>query len=149
MTHLTKRNVFWVSSGYILFLSLFIFYAWIASCPRGHLCNETLIEFLSNFVIFLSPLLLVFLFSLITYKMRDEVFEHWRNFSLWALPFLILFVYLLSESSHGGHGIEGVIRIWVNGIFVYVLILIYAFASIVLILKKRTDLKWGKKKSQI
>lgn len=42
---------------------------------------------------FLAPLLVIFFFSLITYKMRNIVFLAWRNFSYWWIPlsaFLIL-----------------------------------------------------------
>jgi uncharacterized membrane protein YGL010W len=37
----------------------------------------------------LLPLALIFLLSLITYKMHDEVFRAWWNFSRWMVPIIV------------------------------------------------------------
>lgn len=43
---------------------------------------------LDNFLIYIFPILLFL--SLLTYRMRDEVFEHWMRFAVWAMPAVII-----------------------------------------------------------
>ncbi len=47
----------------------------------------------------------IFLFSLITYKLREEVFRSWLHFAYWWMPFEILFV-LGSMGGGGGFGMH-------------------------------------------
>lgn len=44
----------------------------------------------------------IFLLSLITYKMRDEVFRAWWNFARWWVPVIIIITFLLENASGGG-----------------------------------------------
>lgn len=50
------------------------------------------------------PLLLL---SLITYKMRDEVFHAWWNFARWWVPVIIITTLLLNKAGGGGGGMGG------------------------------------------
>jgi len=43
---------------------------------------------LDNFLIYVFPILLFF--SLLTYRMRDEIFEYWMRFAVWAGPAVII-----------------------------------------------------------
>ncbi len=48
------------------------------------------------------PLPFVFLLSLITYKMRDEVFRAWWGFAVWFVPMIIAVTFLLENAGSGG-----------------------------------------------
>ncbi|MEI8104118.1 MAG: hypothetical protein WCG84_04435 [Candidatus Moraniibacteriota bacterium] len=45
----------------------------------------------------------VFLFSLITYKMKEETFRVWWNFAKWFVPTIIVITYLLQGVTGGGY----------------------------------------------
>ena len=61
------------------------------------LCVDTLVY--SSRILFVFPFVL--LFSLITYKMRDEVSRAWLRFAQWWVPLQILLVALTPDSSGG------------------------------------------------
>ena len=61
------------------------------------LCVDTLVY--SSMLLFVFPFVLFF--SLITYKMRDEVSRAWIKFTTWWVPLQILLVALTPESSGG------------------------------------------------
>jgi hypothetical protein len=48
------------------------------------------------------PLAPVFIFSLITYKMRENVFRAWWNFARWFVPIIIIMTIILNNSGGGG-----------------------------------------------
>jgi hypothetical protein len=50
----------------------------------------------------LLPLISLLFFSLITYKMRDNVFRAWWNFARWFVPIIIVATIALNNSSGGG-----------------------------------------------
>ena len=52
----------------------------------------------------LVPITALFLFSAITYKMRDEVFRVWAWFSLPAVLSAMYFTYIVPEHNTGGGG---------------------------------------------
>lgn len=70
-----------------------------------------------------SPLIFTFVFSLITYRMREEAFRAWWGFAKWFAPIIALVTYLQNSGSHsGGMGISGAI----GGSFdMFVLIVLY------------------------
>ena len=134
---MTKKYTLTVSIIAFCIFLFAIFYPNI--CPHESFCRGYIDTI--NFLTLLSlPLLLLFPFSLITYKMRNEVFEYWRNFSLWYLPALVIFVLILTSSGHGA-GFAGVVSGWFNGVVILALAIIYGVISICLIIKKRADLK--------
>lgn len=55
----------------------------------------------------LMPLLPLLVLSLITYKMRDEVFRAWWNFARWWVPVIIVLTFLLNNASGTGGGYLG------------------------------------------
>lgn len=97
----TKKNVLIVSAIYVIFS--------IAIFLTGEFCNKTWCRVhdddpLGLFFFFFLPLLPIFLLSLITYKMRDEVFRAWWRFARWWAS-VIVAVTLLLERAGGGGGI--------------------------------------------
>jgi hypothetical protein len=72
-------------------------------CPGNQTCTGLFIQFspwsLANYIFFTFPL---FVLSLITYKMKDEVFRAWWNFARWWVPVIIAATFLLNNASGGG-----------------------------------------------
>ncbi|MCR4306712.1 MAG: hypothetical protein NUV42_01960 [Candidatus Yonathbacteria bacterium] len=71
----------------------------------------------------------VLLLSLITYKMRDEVFRAWWNFARWWVPVIIITTLLLENAGGGG-------TLGMNKDFIaFVLIILYSVLGIVSLVK--------------
>jgi len=98
---LTKRNVFFFGLlGVILLVSLGTIMS-MDMCYQNGACHDF---FRSSFIRVLLFLLLpcfpLFIFSLFTYKMREEIFTTWINFAKWWIPLTILFT-LFAPGSDG------------------------------------------------
>ena len=52
-------------------------------------CREVK-EIINMFISFSFVFFFIFPLSLLTYKMRDEVFEHWMRFAIWTAPVVII-----------------------------------------------------------
>ncbi len=95
----TKKKALVVSAAYtVFFITVFLV---------GELCNSTWCRIHDDdplgliFFIFL-PLLPTLLLSLLTYKMRDEVFRAWWDFARWFVPVIIaVTLYIGSIGSEG------------------------------------------------
>jgi hypothetical protein len=89
--------------------------------------------FIENISIWIDLLLPLFLLSLITYKMSDEVYRAWFRFVRWWVPATIVLV-LLSPSY--GHGLipvdKGRVSLLLSGLFLLI--------SLVIIIIKRVSL---------
>lgn len=89
--------------------ALLIFFAYIQSgdvCYSRVWCNK-LWESINLFGEILFVFIPVLLFSLITYKMRDEVFQAWWRFARWFVPVIIVVTFLFN-TSHQQSGFGGV-----------------------------------------
>jgi len=80
-------------------------------------------------------------FSLITYKMREEVFQSWWRFARWFVPVIMLVTFLVnSQGRSGGMGISGVIsssfNLFIIGIF-YAIFIITSAIKIVLAYRRK------------
>ncbi len=78
----------------------------------------------------LLPLLPVFLLTLITYRMKEVVFQHWMRFAVWATPLLIVLSYLVLSGENNGLGVEGVIGAAFNAMVVGALYVIFIAISL-------------------
>ena len=101
---MTKRHVFFVGLAGTL-LILFLFSLETSSCYSNTSCLEFR-RFFNRQLTFIPPYLFflpipIFILSLITYKMRDEVFRAWWGFARWWVP-VIMVVTLLLENAGGG-----------------------------------------------
>lgn len=88
----------------------------------------------------------VFFFSLITYKMREEVFQAWWEFARWFVPVIIFVTYILEKNAgSGGMGIEGVIQQGFTTAIILAFYVIFILVSIIRI--AWAYWKWKAKKS--
>lgn len=94
-------------------------------------------SFFSNdifMLVFLTPPLLFL--SLITYKMRDEVFRAWWGFARWWVPVIIVVTFLLnSANSGGGLGIGGAISSAFDILIIGILYAVLIITSLVKIVR--------------
>ena len=102
---MTKRNVFFVGLAGTL-LILFLFSLETSSCYSNISCLEFR-RFFNRQLTFIPPYLFflpipIFTLSLITYKMRDEVFRAWWNFARWWAPVIVVVTLLLENAGGGG-----------------------------------------------
>ena len=72
---------------------------------------------------FATPAAFLLLFSLVTYRMADEVFESWRTFSLWYLN--IFTVLTLPPTASTGGSFGGFIQNWINGMLTVFLVVVF------------------------
>lgn len=104
---LTKKNVLIGSSTYFLIVALIFVAAEI--CDKKDFCRIREDEFPGILIFILLPLFFVFIFSLLTYRMRPFVFDYWMKFAVWATPLLMLLTYMINMGGNNGFGVEGVI----------------------------------------
>ena len=88
-----------MSIGYIVYLAVLFSVGTV--CDRVW-CDIQEDGFLVSVLYSLAPLLPLFLLSLITYKMRDEVFHAWWGFARWWAPVIIAVTLLLENAGGGG-----------------------------------------------
>lgn len=95
---MSKTNILIVSSiGSLLFL-LFLFAKDLGFCAFvSSSCADMFDPIAENLLVFVVLLL----FSLITYKMRDEVYRAWLRFSYFWIPLSMVLILLSPEYSGG------------------------------------------------
>ncbi len=57
-------------------------------------------ENLHSFMVIFLPFLPLFIFSLITYKMREATYLAWFNFAKWWIPLAMLSILIAPQYSH-------------------------------------------------
>lgn len=134
-----KKNMLFLSSvGSLLLLGLIYL-------PVGDYCySHNWCQKILDLRGFIGPSLAIFpiilLFSLITYKMRDEVFNSWKKFSIWYVPIFILLAFIMANQSHGGD-FSGVVSGWFNTIILLFFLGLFFIISLILIISKHFSSK--------
>jgi hypothetical protein len=126
----TKKIVFWVTLVVLASIIVVDVIGGPKICGVGNLiCRKNI----GDMFVLLYSIPILFLFSLITYKMRDQVFRAWWNFSRWwVLVIIVVTILLNSANSSGGLGIGGA----VSGAFdIFVLVILYMILVIVSLVK--------------
>ena len=96
--------------------------------PNGYACWDRL-EFVGNLLLIFLP---AFVFSIITYFLREEVFRAWLRFAYWWIPVSLVFIYLAGGWSGGGFGIPAVldqefVSLILSGLFLLISLLLIAY----------------------
>ena len=92
-------------------------------------------DFLYDIIIILSIFIPILILSLITYKMRDEVFGLWSKFTYVWLPLTLILVSIAPEYMNSW------LPIYEKGFVSFVMSAIYLLASCVIIVVKYVSLK--------
>lgn len=124
---MTKKNILLVSFSYLLIFLGFLVWdgnTGIGDCYSMNWCDNYFYPLLS----YLLPVHIIFVFSLITYKMSDEAFLAWRNFSYWWIPLSILLVLVTPEGN-------SVIMSWGKEIPAIGMSALYAIISTIIIFR--------------
>jgi len=124
---MTKRNVLFLGIiGSVLSLVPVIINQ-ISSCYQKNwfFCRDSY----EIIAVSLLPLLPLFLLSLITYRMRDDVFRAWWGFARWWVLVIVAATFFLENAGGGGGiGISGAVS---SGFSILILGILYAIFIIV------------------
>ena len=130
---LTKRNTLFFGLIGLTISLIDVFY--FSFCAHYTTCDKYFdpIHFVAQLLIIALPTLLI---SLLTYKMREEVFRAWMIFAIWWVPLTILLT--LAGSSQQSQSLpfpseKGIIDIGMT--------LVFTIVSVIIILMKRSSLK--------
>jgi len=118
---LTKKNIFLISFSYVAILVIFAFWN---GCYDQLWCRN----YINPILTFFWPLLVIFPFSLITYKMKEEVFVRWWKFTRWWIP-LTMFLTLITPDSNS------VIMSWGKEVPAVGMTILYVFISTIIIIR--------------
>lgn len=96
---MTKKRVLIISVAYLVYITGILL---VDTVCKSLWCNIRDDDFFGQIFFTFSPLGAIFLLSLITYKMKEEVFRAWWNFARWFVPIIIVITYLLNNAPTGG-----------------------------------------------
>lgn len=130
---MTKKNVFALSLvGTLLVVTSFLLFS-THTCYVNKACKEVSSILSQDNLTLIYILPFVFLFSLITYKMQEDVFQAWWRFARWFVPIIIAVTFLLN-SAHQQSGFSGVAQGAFDFLILIVLYAIFIATSIVRII---------------
>lgn len=133
---LTKKKVLLIGLlGTTIFFSPYLYNQTFGCYGSSSFFCSSLYEIVAIITI-LFPFLM--LFSIITYKMKNEIFDAWRNFSTWFIP-LSAFIILIAPEDHTSF-IAPSTKTMAMGTFLF----LYFFISLAIIARKSYQLR-GKK----
>ena len=96
---MTKKNVLIVSVAYVAYVGSLLL---ISGICHATWCRVSESDVFGLIMFSFAPLLPVFILSLITYRLKDEVFQAWWNFARWWVIVIIAVTFLLENASGGG-----------------------------------------------
>ncbi len=96
-----KKTLTFISAGFVLqiILALFAYSGLFESCYDNLPCRENLLNWIDTISPYIHLFVPLFIFSLITYWMRQGVYESWFRFARWWIPFSMLAIFLAPEYS--------------------------------------------------
>jgi hypothetical protein len=92
-------------------------------------------DFRSFVGIYLVIFPIIFFFSAITYKMRDEVFKKWMKFAIFYVPAYVLLTICMVNNSEGGGWALPTAGLFA-AIILFFFLLIFFIISLILIIAK-------------
>ena len=135
---MTKKSILGIGLlGTLMFLGMFVL-------VQINGCREDLFFFCRDaniWIIDISKLfVIVFLLSLITYRMTDQIFHSWIKFAYFWVPLTLITVALVPEYSNSLLPIE-------KGNVSFFMSLVFLVISLIIILTKHFSLRKGHSKS--
>jgi len=94
---MTKKNILLIALGGTVLFFLCVFSQTFALCAEYQWSCTKKFDSVAEILQIFIPL---FLLSLITYKLRNEVFRAWLMFATWWVPLTILLVTLAPSNGH-------------------------------------------------
>lgn len=130
---MSKKFVFWSSGIVSIILLLSNWTGTYNLCGNYSIgeCPSILHNIIINFLIFIP----LFLLSLITYKMRDEIFRTWMKFTYVWIPLTLILVFIAPEYQNSW------LPIYEKGFVSFVMSFLFFLISLILILIKHISLK--------
>ena len=124
---ITNRNVLTVSLVVSSLLLVVNYVGTYALCGGN---AGTCVDVLYNLVLLFEFFLPLFLLSLITYKLRDEIFRAWLIFAKWWVPLTIILVLLAPTTGYSLVPIDkGRVSLFMNALFLILSLLLIAYKS--------------------
>lgn len=132
----TRKRVLIISTLYIFFSGIFFFFQ--RDCFINDFCRVYLGSIAPVLLLFFSPLLPVFVLSLVAVKIDDKSFASWVRFSVVSVPILMaIALFLFYFPTGNGLGIKSVVSASFNVFLLGILFLSYFLSSLVIIFFKR------------
>ena len=129
-----KKTILWISGAVALlqvFLMTFSYSSFFDSCYNNFLCRDNFLNWVKITAPYLHLFLPLFLFSLITYFLRQEIARAWAYLALgWTLLSMIL-IYLAPEYGSGGFGPS---ISFDKGFYAFVLMIFFSVISLLVII---------------
>jgi|SRR3989344_5186280 len=117
-----KRIIFWVSLFFSLMYLIMVVLVTNYSCEKFFFCEDAY-SLLIYLIKFTFPLL--FLFSVITYRMKEVVINRWLKFVYIWVPLTVILVFLAPEYDSSLLPLEkGTVALTMSGLFVFISLLI-------------------------
>ncbi len=123
----TKKKLVTISLYAFIIFCIFYGINMLSSCRHEKYCSSVT----EIGVIYLLPFISIFIFSLITLKLKESTFKLWKIFSFWVIPIFLIIISLLPTRTHG----LDVVSI-VKGTAVLFLTILYSITSLLLIIYK-------------
>jgi hypothetical protein len=133
---MTKKNILIFSAVISTILLIANFIGNVRICTKGGVENYSCLDMLSSIEVIFLPIFAILVFSLITYKMRDEVFRLWLRFVYWWIPFS-MFLTLITPNANGGYFVS----LWDNEMTAIFSSFIFVIVSTILIIYKSMKTK--------
>lgn len=129
----TKKSVFCLSFVYILYAVVLIAISTNCTTSRSW-CNFREDDPLGMGLFIFMSLLPVFFLSLLTYKMKEEVFQAWWRFSRWFVPIIVMVTFFLSVAP-GQSGFAAVAAQSFNFLILAILYITFILISLIKIVR--------------
>ncbi len=116
---LTKKNIAISSTLGAIMLLMWDHVGNVYWCTWGGVLHYDCLDTLSSIEIIFVPILSLPLLSLITYKMKEEVFNAWIKFTIWFVPLSMIAILLTPVDDGGSWSIplKGPVALLTTGLF--------------------------------
>lgn len=101
MKFLSKRLVL-AASFLLSMVFILLLFLGTDQCYNNDLCKPIRTILSNDFFVFTVIFPIFLLISLITYPLKQIVFETWKKFAVWAVPVVLILTYIITNDSGSG-----------------------------------------------